>query len=275
MANQHFGKISEVWKHGVLAEVLDTDRPSGFAETHAGSAFYPMRRSPERDYGVLRFFAMSERHETLGASAYRRVLGEQPMADAIPRRCPGSPLVAMSILGASADYRFFDVDPESVATIAATAHERGLDARVRAEVADGVSGTLAAAAASPIACIHIDPFDPLVPTTPGGRSPVEAARTLAAGGALLYWYGVEDHPLWAWDAIALVTADVAWWVGELRYAEPETDSGITGCGMLVANASTEATERCETFGRALVAAYTDAPLPSGAVGSLSFTSSRS
>src|SRR6516162_8570381 len=40
MANQHFGNIGDVWKHVVLAEVLEREPPAWYAETHAGSAAY-------------------------------------------------------------------------------------------------------------------------------------------------------------------------------------------------------------------------------------------
>src|SRR5262245_52663142 len=98
MANPHFGKVSELLKHGLLAEVLAADRPMRFAETHAGSASYPLTHSPERDYGIYRFLGTTD--QTLRTSAYRQVLtslsGEGGATT--PERCPGSPLVAMSIL---------------------------------------------------------------------------------------------------------------------------------------------------------------------------------
>jgi 23S rRNA A2030 N6-methylase RlmJ len=37
MANPHFGKLGDVWKHAALAEVLERERPRRYAETHAGS----------------------------------------------------------------------------------------------------------------------------------------------------------------------------------------------------------------------------------------------
>ena len=40
MANQHFAKIADVWKHLVLCEVIESVRPESYAESHAGSAWY-------------------------------------------------------------------------------------------------------------------------------------------------------------------------------------------------------------------------------------------
>lgn len=36
MANHHFGKLSGVWKHAVLMEVIGREAPDRYTETHAG-----------------------------------------------------------------------------------------------------------------------------------------------------------------------------------------------------------------------------------------------
>ncbi len=51
MANHHFGKFADTWKHLVVNEVLADLRPTRYAETHAGSATYPMIADAEREYG--------------------------------------------------------------------------------------------------------------------------------------------------------------------------------------------------------------------------------
>ncbi len=38
MANRHFGRIGDVWKHLPLAEILLLETPRRYWETHAGSA---------------------------------------------------------------------------------------------------------------------------------------------------------------------------------------------------------------------------------------------
>lgn len=63
-----------------------------------------------------------------------------------------------------------------------------------------------------------------------------------------------------------------WWIGDVAYAESETDSGIVGSGVLLGNVSDAAIERCEAFGRALERVYRDAILPSGNRGSIGFLS---
>ena len=173
-----------------------------------------------------------------------------------------------------ANYDFFDTDPESVETIESAARDLNLSIRVHTEVSDGCSGVLDAFRGRPDGCVHIDPFDPFTPGTPGGPSPVELARTLAqAGTTVIYWYGYEKQAerFWAWDEIALRSgASAAFWIGDFSYCEPETESGIVGCGVLVGNASESSIERCEAFGQRLAVVYQDARLPSGSRGSVSF-----
>ncbi len=187
MANPHFGKISEVWKHGVLAEVLSADRPRRFAETHSGSAEYELTHTPERDYGIFGFIQRSAGDDVLRRSSYRRVLDSLPMIDGRPSICPGSPFVAMKSLGAHADHVYFDTDPDSVETVADAARALGIGPHVRADLHDGCSGVLDAHLDHPDGCVHIDPFDPLEPGIPGGPSPVDVARRLSnAGTRVLY-----------------------------------------------------------------------------------------
>jgi len=51
VANRHYAKIADVWKHLPLTELLAVERPTRYLESHAGSAQYPLTASPERDYG--------------------------------------------------------------------------------------------------------------------------------------------------------------------------------------------------------------------------------
>jgi 23S rRNA A2030 N6-methylase RlmJ len=277
MANQHFGKMSEVVKHGILAEVLNADEPHRFAETHAGSASYLLSHSPERDYGVYRFIDRSSDWDDLRSSAYRRVLDSIPSVGPQPGWCPGSPMVAMRTLGENADYFFFDTDPQSVATIDDAARDLDLSAHVHTDVRDGSSGVMKAFGKEPEGCVHVDPFEPFSPGTEDGPTPVEVARTLGnAGTIVVYWYGYEEpaRRSWAWNEVAAQASAAAWWIGDLAYAEPEIESGIVGCGVLVGNASIAAMAKCEAFGRALETAYRGATLPSGVRGSVSFESRR-
>src|SRR6266851_2245258 len=73
MANRHFGKLSDVWKHAALAEVLEREAPLRYAETHAGSGAYPIVQDGERQFGILRFLDVAARCEVLARCRYRAV----------------------------------------------------------------------------------------------------------------------------------------------------------------------------------------------------------
>lgn len=81
MANRHFGKLADVWKHLVPAEVLSVDRPRQFCDTHAGHACYAMTADAERRYGVLGFMEAAVDDVVLNRSAYFRLLVRGPADD--------------------------------------------------------------------------------------------------------------------------------------------------------------------------------------------------
>ncbi len=102
MTNRHFGRISEVWKHLVLAEALASERPATFLDTHAGDALYPLVDDPERRFGVLTFNEIVDRHGALRESAYASVLSPLRRGPTLSG-IPGGPLVAMGVLGTEAN----------------------------------------------------------------------------------------------------------------------------------------------------------------------------
>lgn len=73
MANRHFGKIANVWKHAVLAEVLEREPPSWYAEAHAGSGAYAVVHDREREFGILRFLEIAPRFAALARSRYHAI----------------------------------------------------------------------------------------------------------------------------------------------------------------------------------------------------------
>ena len=78
MANRNFGNIGDVWKHVVLAEVLEREPPVWYAETHAGSGAYAVVYSGGREYGFLHFLEMIQKVE--------RDKKEEKRAEAITQR---------------------------------------------------------------------------------------------------------------------------------------------------------------------------------------------
>jgi 23S rRNA A2030 N6-methylase RlmJ len=280
LANRHYAKIADVWKHLPLAELLAVERPARYLESHAGSALYPFTPSPERDYGVRWFLDHADASSAIAGSAYRRMLTALPARGGYPVEYPGSAMLAMLLLGRAADYVLCDTDPESVASLREAAERTGLIDVTRIIEGDGRGAIWNEASEAPDVrtwAVHIDPFDAFGAGPSGAPSAVALARGLAEKGALIsYWYGYDDgdREMWAWDEIAATVQPKArsLWCGDVRLAEPETDSAIVGCGVLVANATEDSVRRCEHLGQELEAIYRNARLPSGRPGSIRFRS---
>lgn len=282
MTNRHFGRISEVWKHLVLAEVLATERPVALLDTHAGDALYPVVDDPERLFGVFTFNDIVDQNIRLRDSAYARVLStlrREPTLEGIP----GGPLVAMQVLGNAADYLFCDLDQDSATNIHHVATLLGVRS-ARVLTADGMGAVHDALADHDPASVvvFVDPFDHYA-VGPSGLSALDVAVEAAqASAVLVYWYGYNriDRRHWIIDELCGQDPALQWWCGDLmasaEHADMTTgDLGVasspgTGSGLVCINASSATTERCAALGTALAAAYRNRPLPSGQKGSLDF-----
>ena len=293
MANRHFGTIADVWKHGVLLEVLRRQPPHRYAETHAGSADYPLVATPEKDFGIRRFLDVAPGVPVLARSAY--LASVEPFARATPPLYPGSALQAMSVLGDRCSYLLCDLDPQSAAGLRRRAAGLGLH-RCEVVEADGmtaVAAWLAAGAANGAAegdglgaagrgVVHVDPFDPYASERGGLSALALAARAADAGAALVYWYGCDEpgESGWAFGELAALTT-AGLWCGDLMATDADgggragdlgrATSPGTGFGMVLANVATGTLAACTELGRALAAAYTGVALPDGTPGSLVFT----
>jgi 23S rRNA A2030 N6-methylase RlmJ len=279
MANRHFGKIADVWKHAALAEVLEHEPPARYAETHAGSGAYAVVHDGEREFGILRFLEVAPRFPALDQSRYRAVTasyveGERDLY-------PGSALLAMTMLGDASSYLLCDLDPESIADLRRWSRELRLRNCEVAET-DGmaaVAAWLEADARQP-GLVHIDPFDPDA-RAPSGYSALElAARVADSGTRLVYWYGYDEacDQAWAHDRLASLTRTPLW-CGDLLVTGANSgpgDLGLattpgTGFGVILANLQASTAASCEALGEALSEAYANATLSDGSTGSLAFT----
>jgi 23S rRNA A2030 N6-methylase RlmJ len=282
MANQHFGNIGDVWKHVVLAEVLEREPPAWYAETHAGSGAYAVVHSGGREYGFVHFLEVAPRFPVLARSRYRAVAASYLEGE--PALYPGSALLAMTLLGDTASYLLCDLDRVSVTDLRRWSRELGLH---RCEIAEADGMAVVAARLDSDTdrpgLVHIDPFDRHA-RAPGGYSALElAARVADSGTGLVYWYGYEQHGAQGEahkQLAALTTAPL--WCGEVTVTGAndslaELDHSATLCtvGVILANVREGTAGACAALGNALSDAYADAVLPDGAPGSLAFTSSTS
>lgn len=281
MANRHFGKLADVWKHLPLCEVLAQERPPWYAETHAGSAAYEAHDDAERRYGVHRFQSVAERDPVLTHSRYadhlRRVLGEAQI--------PGSPLLAMLELGTSSHYVLCDMDPASTEDLSTWAGRLGIADRVTTITGDGMAAVAEHVLDGPArpAMVHVDPYDPHA-REPGSLSALDLTARLAdAGVSVMYWYGFDapEERRWALDALDKTT-DAALWCGDMLVTTADGavhDDGAlgrattpgTGFGIVLANVSQASTDRCQALGAATARAYDGATLPHGRAGALDFS----
>jgi 23S rRNA (adenine2030-N6)-methyltransferase len=249
--NHHFGELGDVWKHLPLAEILRLNPPRHYWETHAGSAAYPLTRSPARRHGALRFLEHAPNDPSLQNCAYLHALQE------MPGLYPGSPQLAMRALGREASYLFCDIDPESAASLqtAVTGYQASIFE------ADGVSAIYRQAEMARLdpaeVLVHIDPFDPRGRFTPGSKTPLELAAWLAGSGyRVFFWYCYDTADLrgWALDEIAALASGFEMWCGDVlmpaSFIYPDR-SGAWGCGILLANATGGEAAACEQLGRAL------------------------
>lgn len=277
MANRHFGKFADVWKHLVVCQVIADAKPKGYAESHAGSAAYPLISDAERRFGVLGFVESAATSPRLASAPFTRVVSEY-----VGRRValyPGSALQAMTLLGDDTAYLLCDLDPASAEDLRSWAARLNLR---HCEVAerDGMAAVRDWLPDAPPAVVHIDPFDPFA-REDGAPSAIELASEVAdAGHALVYWYGYSApaERVWAVDQIRAATSAALWW-GDVMVTtaggavRDDGDLGAatsagTGCGLVLANASPGLADTCTELARELGRIYSGKQLPDGVPGGL-------
>lgn len=277
MANHHFGKFADVWKHLALSTVLDAVRPQRYAETHAGSAAYPLVTSAELEYGVLGYLA-APKTPSLSASPFTRVVAQFAGAD--PALYPGSALQAMTALGNEAAYLLCDLDPVSIRDLREWAQRSGLrDCEIVER--DGMAAVREWLPGGGLTVVHIDPFDPFARSKEAPSAVELAAEVAGAGHVLVYWYGYSapSRRTWAVDEIGSKTTAPLWW-GDFMVTEADgalrddgdlgraTTAG-TGSGVVLANVSPEVLATCSVLAVDLVEMYEGRPLPDTTAGRLS------
>ena len=278
MANRHFGKLSDVWKHAVLAEVLEREPPRRYAETHAGSGAYPMVYDEEREFGILRFLNVAAGSEVLASCRYRKVAASWINGHGV---YPGSALLAMTVLGDATSYLLCDLDPGSTADLRRWARELSLR-RCQITQADGMAAVAALLDrdADTAGLVHIDPFDPDA-RGPAGYSALDiAARVASSGTPLVCWYGYDQpgEQAWAYTRLAAQT-NAPLWCGDVMVTGTSSTAGDlgrattpgTGFGVILANVQADTVCACMAVGNALADAYSGALLPDRSQGNLMFT----
>lgn len=284
VANQHFGKLADVWKHLVLAEVLAACRPERFYDTNAGHAVYPMITDPERRFGVLDFIELARGDASLASSEYFCLLDRHMQSSAQLAEYPAGPMIAMLELGEASEYCFCDLDPDSTANLREVAAGLGLEWRVRVVEDDGmttVNDALVELSDPSRAVVYLDPFDQFARRH--GLSAVDLCQKAAEMGTpTIHWYGYDraDERHWLFDELCGLSPDIGWWCGDIMVTSADSDMSAgdlgdatspgTGFGLVCANVPERAITRSEQLGTALARQYDRRTLPNGRVGGLSF-----
>ncbi len=287
MANRHFGRLADVWKHLVLVEALAAERPRRYAETHAGSGAYPLVHDPERQFGILRFLEVAPRFDALGESRYRALVSRY--VDRKPWMYPGSAVLAMTLLGNHTSYLLCDLDSQSAQDLGAWVLKLGAT-NCEVKESDGIAAVTSwledhlSSGVPDESLVHIDPFDPHAQEENGYSALGLAARVIEQGERLLYWYGYDKPEEQAWAYHRLTEASERQsWCGDLMVVDTNGGGGRpgnlglattpgTGCGVVLANIDPRTVKRCARLGHALARSYAGSMLPDGTDGGISFTS---
>ncbi len=289
MANRHYAKLADVWKHLPLTEILATTRPRRYWESHAGSAAYTVSSDAEQHYGALSFVELAPGVPQLASSHYLRHLHELNPQGTI-KTYPGSSLLAMLQLGDECSYILCDKDAGSCADLVEWSSRLGVDARI--VPSDGNRALYAELADSDDASdliAHVDPYDPWQ-SDPEGVCAVDLAAAVAnGGGGMIYWYGYSEPSQRAWAFAELLQRvdATSLWCGDIMVesrADPsvrddgdlgEATTPGTGFGIVTANIPVDAVASCRSLGVALTAAYAERSLPDGTPGRLEFVAQSS
>jgi 23S rRNA A2030 N6-methylase RlmJ len=279
VTNPHFANLGDVWKHLWLAGVLASAVPTQYLETHAGSASYPLVDDAERAIGVGTFLAAAQASDLLRRSVYGRQIGGLAVAD--QPTYPGSPLLAMAILGPGCRYIFCDTDHKSVTDLLRERDRLGLRDQARVVHGDGLTETvtlLEAGDLGPDSLVHVDPFD------------FDAADRGVSARDLVKRLVISDVPVIAWYHLATpaesfrLVGDIMMaapgapaWCAELQVLGPHAyRAGIgSGCGVLLAGAAVAPAPELRSAAEAYVAAFRQLTAGLGVSATSRFTSSGS
>ena len=288
--NIHYGKIGDVWKHLPLAQILSIEKPKYYWDSHSGSAVYTLTHSWERDYGVYYFLENAGQSLSLCSSRYYNLLNDLRQNDDTLPIYPGSPGIAILLLGREANYLFCDTDGQSLDNIREFVVSQNVpDSKVKCVQNDGVLSIqnefsqLSLSSATDL-FIHIDPYDPFK-KSPVGISALDLFCNFTLLGAkTMLWYGFHSSDSQAlarelfkgsFNAYHIESLTPQLWCGEIVLREIDNPDfticpGINGCGIICGNLSGKSKKMCTELGHELQKIYQNACLPKSFSGALDF-----
>ena len=262
----HYGKQADVFKHLVLCEVLQIEKPQIYIETNSASAIYQMAHTPEQQYGIYYFLKKAREEKPLRESPYYK-LESTEMAKG---NYLGSPALAMNVLGKQAKrFVFFDLEKSALENVGTYAKQIELSASVEIHHADSSRGTIELLPSLPTSSfIHIDPYEIDKKGDSGVTYLDVLIQATLLGMKCLLWYGFmtgdDKASLDNYITSSLEKAGIKDYTGvELTMNSIRKDSvlcnpGILGSGILATNVSQASKDIILDYSNQLVDIYKDA-----------------
>ncbi|WP_418211123.1 hypothetical protein ACNOHN_01205 [Bacteroides zhangwenhongii] len=262
----HFAKQPDVLKHLILCEVLKNETPQVYVETNSACAIYPMKQTPEQQYGIYHFLEKADEVPSLKDSVYyQQESGEMAKGNYL-----GSPALAMNVLGKQAKrFVFFDLEKSALENVGTYAKQIGSSASVEIHHADSSRGTIELLPSLPTSSfIHIDPYEIDKKGDSGVTYLDVLIQATLLGMKCLLWYGFmtgdDKASLDNYITSSLEKAGIKDYTGvELTMNSIRKDSvlcnpGILGSGILATNLSQTSTDIILGYSNQLVDIYKDA-----------------
>lgn len=262
----HFAKQPDVLKHLILCEVLKNETPQVYVETNSACAIYPMKQTPEQQYGIYHFLEKADEVPSLKDSVYyQQESGEMAKGNYL-----GSPALAMNVLGKQAKrFVFFDLEKSALENVGTYAKQIELSASVEIHHADSSRGTIELLPSLPTSSfIHIDPYEIDKKGDSGVTYLDVLIQATLLGMKCLLWYGFmtgdDKASLDNYITSSLEKAGIKDYTGvELTMNSIRKDSvlcnpGILGSGILATNLSQTSTDIILGYSNQLVDIYKDA-----------------
>ena len=260
----HYGKQADVFKHLVLCEVLNNEKPTVYIDTNSANAVYQLEHTPELDYGIYHFLQSASVNDKLKDSLYYKLEN-----DTQQKGCYyGSPALAMKVLGANVDkYHFFDLESKSLENVKALAEVEHLDNRVIIHNCDSTKGVIKLLPTLPEATfIHIDPYEIDVKGI-GGHTYFDIfVQATQSGMKCLLWYGfmtlddmlrLDKHIATCLQKAGILNniIDSKLIMNNIEKEAIAYNPGVLGCGLLTSNLSDKSNHQLLDFTRLLVEVY--------------------
>lgn len=259
----HFAKPADVWKHLVLCEVINNEKPQSYIDTNSAYAVYELTHTPEQEYGIYYFLKEAKNNVTLFQSVYFDL--ESSMIN--ENKYLGSPGLAMSILKNTANkFYFFDIEATALSNIVEFAETNQIINNVTVINQDSIIGTFDLLPnLSQSTLIHIDPYNIDKPSSNGKDYLDIFVEASEQGIQCILWYGFNtlDEKKQLNDFMINKLSEkktnnilcIELIMDIILKDQILCNPGILGNGLLTSNLSKASIQAIENYSKSLVTLY--------------------